>query len=156
RRAVRTSAASLHARLAGGAAAPGARGRPPGLPAGCRADARAAARGLRLPSALRERRGALRGAATGADGAVAVAGGRLLQRAGDGRGGMPEPPLVQGMGLTRRFAARRQPLFGAHRQVTAVADVTLAIAAGETLGLVGESGSGKSTLGRMLIAALAP
>ena len=48
-------------------------------------------------------------------------------------------------GLTRRFAA-----------VTAVDDVTLAIADGESLGLVGESGSGKSTLGRMICGLIRP
>lgn len=38
----------------------------------------------------------------------------------------------------------------------AVDDVTVAIGAGETVGIVGESGSGKTTLGRLLIGALHP
>ena len=40
--------------------------------------------------------------------------------------------------------------------VHAVNDVSLSIAAGETVGLIGESGSGKTTLGRLMLGLLPP
>jgi peptide/nickel transport system ATP-binding protein len=41
-------------------------------------------------------------------------------------------------------------------QITAVSDITLTLATGETLGLVGESGSGKTTLARLLLGLTVP
>ena len=63
--------------------------------------------------------------------------------------------LLEASGLSRSFRLPG-PIFARPRLLHAVADVSLAIAAGESLALVGESGSGKTTLGRLLVGLLAP
>jgi peptide/nickel transport system ATP-binding protein len=74
---------------------------------------------------------------------------------GDARAAWGEPVgarsvLVEASHIRKHFDARRGWL-GAGQRVSAVDDVSLEIARGETLGLVGESGCGKSTLGRVLV-----
>lgn len=58
-------------------------------------------------------------------------------------------PLVQATSLCKQFRLGT----GTH---TAVADVSLSIQRGETLGIVGESGCGKTTLAKMLAQGLQP
>jgi oligopeptide transport system ATP-binding protein len=66
-------------------------------------------------------------------------------------------PLVEIRNLTKVFPLGESAFGGGARgEVRAVADVSLDIHAGETLGLVGESGSGKSTLGRLALRLIEP
>jgi len=63
--------------------------------------------------------------------------------------GMPRMPVLQVENLGMRFET--SSMFRAKRRVVdALADVSLTLGEGETLGIVGESGSGKTTLGRCL------
>lgn len=67
---------------------------------------------------------------------------------------MPEP-MLEIEGVTKVFPPRRG-LFGASAAVTALQDVSLHVARGESFGLVGESGSGKTTLTRCILQLDAP
>ncbi len=59
--------------------------------------------------------------------------------------------LLRIQGLTRRYPQPRQKLLRARAPLTALDDVSLTLAPGETIGIIGESGSGKSTLARLIM-----
>jgi len=66
-------------------------------------------------------------------------------------------PLLEARNLRKTFPAPGAAFaIGARGHVTAVDDVSLELAAGETLAIVGESGSGKTTLARMLLRLIEP
>ena len=60
-------------------------------------------------------------------------------------------PVIAVNGLKQYFPIRRGFLRRTVAHMKAVDDVSIALNAGETLGLVGESGSGKSTFGRAIL-----
>lgn len=61
-------------------------------------------------------------------------------------------PLLQVMGVGRRFELPRRSLLQAGTHVQALQDVSFTLEAGKSVGVVGESGSGKSTLSRLVMA----
>ncbi len=64
------------------------------------------------------------------------------------------PPILVMQGVSKTYG--RPGLFRRGRVTRAVADVSLALPRGGTLGIVGESGSGKSTLARCIVRLLEP
>ena len=61
-------------------------------------------------------------------------------------------PLLQVQALYKRYRLPRRRLLAPAPEVEALADVSFALQAGQSLGIVGESGSGKSTLARLVMA----
>jgi len=68
----------------------------------------------------------------------------------------PAGPLLRVENVSKRYTLRSGRLWQKPKIVQAVSEVSLSLAAGETLGLVGESGSGKTTVSKMIMRALEP
>ncbi len=69
---------------------------------------------------------------------------------------MSPAPLLEVRGLRKSFPIKEGLLRRTVGEVTAVDDVSFAVARGEILALVGESGSGKTTTGRLVLRLLEP
>jgi peptide/nickel transport system ATP-binding protein len=63
-------------------------------------------------------------------------------------------PLLRGQGVSKTYVSR--DWLGRQRHTHALQAASVAVSAGETVGVVGESGSGKSTLARCLIRLIDP
>jgi oligopeptide/dipeptide ABC transporter ATP-binding protein len=60
-------------------------------------------------------------------------------------------PIMEAVGLTKHFQAKRGLLGGSQGVVRAVDGVSFAIEPGQTLGVVGESGCGKTTTAKLVL-----
>lgn len=64
--------------------------------------------------------------------------------------------VLEAVGLTHYFQGGRRHMFAPRDRLSAVADVSFSIDAGEAFGLVGESGCGKTTVARLVSAMSRP
>jgi ABC-type oligopeptide transport system ATPase subunit len=64
--------------------------------------------------------------------------------------------MITVQNLTKEFSVKENLLFGPHKKVRALSDVSFSIPEGLTLGIVGESGSGKTTLAKIIAGFLPP
>ena len=63
----------------------------------------------------------------------------------------PEAPILEVIGLEKRYTGRRGLFTPPGRDVVAARNVSFTLAPNEFLGVVGESGSGKSTLAKLVV-----
>jgi oligopeptide/dipeptide ABC transporter ATP-binding protein len=60
-------------------------------------------------------------------------------------------PVMEAVGLTKHFKAKRGLFGGDHGVVRAVDDISFRVEPGQTLGVVGESGCGKTTTAKLVL-----
>jgi oligopeptide/dipeptide ABC transporter ATP-binding protein len=69
---------------------------------------------------------------------------------------MAERPIIRLSGVSKAFRVGARGFLAPQQRLHALTDVSLDIAAGQTLGIVGESGCGKSTLARVILGLAQP